>query len=72
LAEQHWPGKLQFLAGAEADQFPICAAVRPNEGDLKDAIDQALDELARSGRLANVFARWHIPYTAPPREEKPK
>jgi polar amino acid transport system substrate-binding protein len=71
LAEQHWPGKLRFLDGTATDQFPICAAVRPNEGDLKEAIDQALDELARSGRLAKVFARWHIPYTVPTKREEP-
>ena len=45
-----------------SDRFPICAAVRKADGDLKDAIDRAWDELDRSGRLAQVFARWHIPY----------
>ena len=44
------------------DRFPICAAVRKSDRDLKDAIDRAWDELDRSGRLAQVFARWHIPY----------
>jgi polar amino acid transport system substrate-binding protein len=71
LAEQRWPGKLHFLDGAEIDRFPICVAVRPSEGDLKEAIDQALDELARSSRLAKVFARWHVPYTAPTKREEP-
>ena len=42
------------------DRFPICAAVRKSDRDLKDAIDRAWDELDRSGRLADVFARWHI------------
>ncbi len=42
------------------DRFPICAAVRKSDGDLKEAIDRAWDELERSGRLAQVFARWHI------------
>ena len=44
------------------DCFPISAAVRKSDRDLKDAIDRAWDELDRSGRLAQVFARWHIPY----------
>jgi polar amino acid transport system substrate-binding protein len=67
MAHQRWPGALMFLPAAEAttqspDRFPICAAVRKTDGDLKDAIDRAWDELDRSGRLAQVFARWHIPY----------
>jgi len=63
LVWQHWPGQLTFLAGADAvGGFPISAAVRKNEPDLKDAIDRAWIALDRSGRLAQVFARWHIPY----------
>jgi ABC-type amino acid transport substrate-binding protein len=63
IAENRWPGKLEFRPTAEAaDCFPICAAVRKNDVDLKDAIDRAWDELDRSGRLERVFARWHIPY----------
>ena len=63
LAQERWPGKLAFLPAAESvDRFPICAAVRKTDGDLKDAIDRAWDELDRSGQLAQVFARWHIPY----------
>ena len=64
LAHERWPGKLEFLPAPadSADRFPICAAVRKTDRDLKDAIDRAWDELDRSGRLAQVFARWHIPY----------
>ena len=40
------------------------AAVRKSDRELKDAIDRAWDELDRSGQLARVFARWHIPYDA--------
>ena len=47
---------------AATDAFPIVAAVRKSDRELKDAIDRAWDELDRSGRLAQVFARWHIPY----------
>ena len=47
------------------DRFPICAVVRKEDAGLKGAIDEALAELARSGELAKVFARWHIPYTPP-------
>jgi polar amino acid transport system substrate-binding protein len=63
LAAQRWPEKMKFLEGDPADRFPICAAVRKSDSDLKIAIDQALSELAQSGKLAEVFARWHIPYT---------
>jgi putative heme-binding domain-containing protein len=62
LAQTHWPGELSFLPPVQShDRFPLCAAVRKSEGDLKDAIDGVWDELARSGELARVFARWHIP-----------
>jgi ABC-type amino acid transport substrate-binding protein len=65
LAQRRWPGKLSFVdLPGSVDRFPICAAVRKTDGDLKMAIDQALEKLARSGELARVFARWHIPYTA--------
>jgi ABC-type amino acid transport substrate-binding protein len=36
--------------------------VRKTDPDLKKAIDRAFDDLAQSGRLADVFARWQIPY----------
>jgi ABC-type amino acid transport substrate-binding protein len=76
LAEQHWPGKLEFhSSGAATDSFPISAAVRKADGDLKEAIDRAWDELDRSGRLAQVFARWHIPFDPvvfPDRKKEPR
>src|SRR5439155_19675402 len=66
LAQQRWPGALTFLPGsASVDRFPICAAVRKTDRDLKEAIDRAWEELDRSGRLAQVFTRWHIPYDPP-------
>ena len=62
LAEQRWPGKLEFHTSSDVDSFPVSAAVRKADGDLKAAIDRAWDGLDRSGRLAQVFAHWHIPY----------
>jgi polar amino acid transport system substrate-binding protein len=63
LARRRRPGELTFLPAAEStDRFPICAAVRTSDRDLKDAIDRAWDDLERSGRLTRVFARWQIPY----------
>lgn len=72
LAAQRWPGKLHFLDSTDAaDRFPICAAVRKTDNDLKDALDRAFAGLAKSGELARVFARWHVPYLAPDSEGKP-
>jgi polar amino acid transport system substrate-binding protein len=72
LADQLQPGKLHFIDGDDADRFPICVAVRKSDKDLKAAIDQALEELAESGQMAAVFARWKIPYAAPSRTEGKK
>ncbi len=73
LAEERWPGKLKFIRpeSAVVDRFPICAAVRNSDGDLRVAVDRAFDELAQSGKLAEVFARWHIPYDAPQKNAEP-
>ncbi|MBI2826084.1 MAG: transporter substrate-binding domain-containing protein [Planctomycetia bacterium] len=67
LAEARWPGKLRFLRSdlGAMDRFPICAATRKSDGDLNKAIDRALDELVLSGKLAEVFTHWHIPYDSP-------
>jgi ABC-type amino acid transport substrate-binding protein len=66
LAEQHWPGQLKFIDSESdaVDRFPICVAVRKSDAGLKAAIDQALGELTESGKLAEVFERWHIPFTS--------
>jgi ABC-type amino acid transport substrate-binding protein len=64
LAERHGSRALRFLDGDPADRFPICAAVRKSDKDLQAAIDDALDELAQSGKLQTVFTRWHVPYAA--------
>jgi polar amino acid transport system substrate-binding protein len=47
---------------SDSDAFPIVAAVRKSDRELKDAIDRAWDELDRSGQLARAFARWSIPH----------
>jgi ABC-type amino acid transport substrate-binding protein len=72
LAETRWPGRLKFVSPGDdaADRFPICAAVRKGDADLCAAIDEALDELAASGKLTEVFARWHIPYDPPRQAEE--
>jgi polar amino acid transport system substrate-binding protein len=62
LAHERWPEKLTFLPATETtDSFPICAAVRKPDGDLKEAIDQAWDKLDGSSQFGEVFTRWHIP-----------
>ena len=72
LAQRDFAGKLKFLDGAKADRFPIGAAVRKGDGDLKTAIERAFDELAESGKLAKVFERWHVPYVSPAEKERPR
>ncbi len=63
LAHERWPDKLAFQPAADSvDTLPMTAAVRKSDGDLKEAIDRAWDELDRSGELAAVFGRWHIGY----------
>lgn len=64
LAAERWPGKLRMIRNESgtADRFPICAAIRKTDEDLIQSVDSALDDLAQSGKLAEVFARWHIPY----------
>jgi polar amino acid transport system substrate-binding protein len=62
LAQRRDSRALRFLDGDSADRFPICAAVRKSDRDLQAAIDAALDELAQSGKLQDVFARWHVPF----------
>jgi ABC-type amino acid transport substrate-binding protein len=67
LAEERWPDQLRFVRGESepVDRFPICAAVRKSDGDLREAVDQVLDQLAQSGELADIFKRWHVPYDWP-------
>ena len=48
-------------ASDTVDRFPICAAVRRTEPDLKEAIDEVFVELQESATLEKLFARWHIP-----------
>ena len=73
LAYERWREKLVFLPAIEPqDCFPIGAAVRKSDGDLKEAIDRAWDVLDRSGKLAQVFARWHVPYEPPQRIDSTK
>lgn len=63
LADQRFRDQLEFIQPAgDLDAFPICAAVRKADAELKAAIDKVFDELERSGQLARLFERWHIPY----------
>lgn len=65
LAHERWPGKLELAdadgATTDVDAFPVVAAVRKSDRELKEAIDRAWEDLGRSGQLASAFARWHIP-----------
>jgi polar amino acid transport system substrate-binding protein len=70
LAAQRWPKELEFIPLPDTrDRFPLCAAVRKSDGDLKAAIDRAWEELRRSDKLPKVFARWNVPYSSP-KEDK--
>jgi polar amino acid transport system substrate-binding protein len=71
LAYEHWRDRLAFLpAMVRHDCFPICAALRRSDGDLKFAIDSAWDKLHASGKLAPIFDRWHVPYEPAPSPPK--
>jgi ABC-type amino acid transport substrate-binding protein len=62
LAQQNWPNQLQFVRPrSTVDHFPICAAVRHEDSDLKAALNDALERLHQSGQLDEVFVRWHVP-----------
>ena len=62
LAEEKWPGKIRFVPTEnEVDRFAICAAVRRNENDLKAALNQAFNELRKTGQLQQTFERWNVP-----------
>lgn len=63
LAHDRWPKQLMFRESY--DRVPICAALRKSDDALQSAVNEAFANLAKSGRLAEVFARWHIPYNAP-------
>jgi polar amino acid transport system substrate-binding protein len=66
LAAERWPKELKFITVPDSkDSFPLCAAVRKSDGDLKTEIDRAFDELRRIDKLSKIFARWHIPYSPP-------
>ena len=66
LASTRWSGNLVFLPVAGSpDAWPISAAVRKADRDVKDAIDRAWQHLERSGRLAAAFERWHVRYHPP-------
>jgi polar amino acid transport system substrate-binding protein len=68
LATQRWPKELKFIPLSDSvDRFPLCAAVRKSDSDLKAEIDRAFAELRKSDRLSKVFARWNVPYS--PRNE---
>jgi ABC-type amino acid transport substrate-binding protein len=72
LANRKWPGQIQFVAPpASVDRFPICAAVRRTESDLKAAIDAALVKLDQSGEMEQIFARWNVPYDRSDGQERP-
>jgi polar amino acid transport system substrate-binding protein len=68
LAAERWPKELKFIPVPDSrDRFPLCAAVRKSDGDLKVEIDRAFEALRRSDKLSKVFARWHMRYS-PPKE----
>lgn len=71
LAETLCPGQLQWESNEtdRPNRFPVCVAVRKGETDLAAAINQAFEELSRSGKLAAVFDRWHMSDLIPREKE---
>ncbi|MBI5067385.1 MAG: ABC transporter permease subunit [Deltaproteobacteria bacterium] len=51
--------ELETLPGA-LGEVRYAVALRPGDGRLRDAVDQALGELARSGALRALYERWGI------------
>ena len=63
LAQQLAQPSSTFCLAIHATAFQYAAAVRTSDKDLQGAIDKAVTELAESGKLAAVFAKWRIPRT---------
>lgn len=66
LAAKRWPDVLRFVdTDTLVDRFPVCAAVRSADVEMKKRIDQIMDRFAKSGRLAAIYHRWNVPYFGP-------
>lgn len=59
---------LAIVDGFELDprmQYSLVIAVRRTEQDLKAAINQELDKLVASGRIAEIVAKYGVPFFSP-------
>lgn len=64
------PSKLSEppLHGLYRSKWPIGLAVRTDSRDLGYALEEAMERLKESGRLAAIFQRYGVTYVAPPVE----
>lgn len=46
-------------------RWNIAIAVRKGDRDLKEAIDQAIDRLVKSGQIREILAKYGVPFYAP-------
>lgn len=56
---QQDPSSFAF-AGSPINPIPVGIAVRKNEGDLKSAIQQAVNQLYSGGKMKQILAKWHM------------
>ena len=65
MAAENFPEQLRFVQPKPpVDQFPVCIAMRRGQTELKNQIDTRLTALRTTGRLEQVFSRWHLPKEA--------
>jgi polar amino acid transport system substrate-binding protein len=57
---------LQVVPGyVPEDHWNIAIALRQGDDELKDHVDRALDKLIKTGSVARMLARYHMPYYPP-------
>jgi polar amino acid transport system substrate-binding protein len=60
IAQRYGAPKGTLRSVGEVGEGYYAIAVRPGEEDLRQALDEALGRIARSGELRAILGRWHI------------
>lgn len=70
LTRQRPDARLRVVAEAPPELvFSLAIGVRKTDADLRQALDQGVDTLRRSGRLAEILARHGVPLLTPARPQ---